>query len=160
MRKTLGLLGIAVFVMVAASARAGIVDSPIPAPFTQHVFSVPGVISGGGLETFFSCTNLDVAAATVGVEVFGFAGGAAFNDPVATSLAIAPGGTQIFGCGGAAGISVNSNLGCGPLSKGSARVLATSKKLLCTAWVADPGNAPPTAAWQLNIVAKTKQKGD
>jgi hypothetical protein len=124
------------------------------------VFSVPGVISSGGVETFFSCTSLDAASVTVGLEVFGSSGGAAITDPVATSLAVAPGATVTFGCGAAAGISINSNLGCGPISKGSARILATSKRLLCTAWVADPANAPPTTSWQLNIVAKTKQKGD
>jgi len=90
----------------------------------------------------------------------GPAGGAAANDAVATSLSVASGATVILGCGAAAGISISSNVGCPSLSKGSARVLATSKKLLCTAWVADPGNAPPTTAWQLNIMAKLKQKGD
>lgn len=34
----------------------------------------------------------------------------------------------------------------------------TSKKLACTAWVADAFNAPPTSSWQLTIIAKTKQK--
>ena len=118
------------------------------------------MIGGGGLQTFFSCTNLDAVNVTVGVEVFGALGGAPITDPVATSLSVVPDGTVIFGCGGEAGISINSNLGCGGISKGSARILATSKKLLCTAWIADPGNAPPTTAWQLSIVAKAKQKGD
>ena len=44
------------------------------------------------------------------------------------------------------------------MSKGSARILATSKKLACTAFLADDGNAPPTSMAQLTIIAKTKQK--
>ena len=79
------------------------------------------------------------------------------SDVAATSLSVAPGATVIFGTGAAAGISISSNLG-GLGSKGSARILATSKKLACTAFVADRGNAPPTSAWQLTIIAKLKQK--
>jgi len=44
------------------------------------------------------------------------------------------------------------------MSKGSARILSTSKKLVCTAFVADDGNAPPTSSWELTIIAKTKHK--
>jgi len=86
-------------------------------------------------------------------------GGGPVNDAAATSLGLAPGATVIFGTSGAVSISVSGTLG-GGFSKGSARVLATSKKVVYTAWVADAGNAPPTSAWQLNILAKTKQKGD
>ena len=93
----------------------------------------------------------------VGVELFGPGGGAPGNDAAATSLSVAPGGTVIFGTGPAAGISVSSSLG-GLFSKGSARILATSKKLACTAFLADAGNAPPTSMAQLTIIAKLKQK--
>jgi hypothetical protein len=148
--------------VLATPSFAGIADSPLPVleagKKTFHLYSVPGVISSGGLETFFSCTSTDTATMRVGIEAFSSAGGAPITDPVATSLLVAPGATVIFGCGAAAGISISSNLGCGALSKGSARILATSKKLACTAWVADPGNAPPVSAWHLTIIAKTKQK--
>jgi hypothetical protein len=40
----------------------------------------------------------------------------------------------------------------------SARILATSKKLVCTAFVADACANPPAFGWQLTIIAKTKQK--
>ena len=66
----------------------------------------------------------------------------------------------MFGTGAAVGIFIDSDLGGGSISKGSARILATSKKVACTAFVADFANDPPTSAWQLNILAKTKQKGD
>ena len=67
------------------------------------------------------------------------------------------GSTRRLGLDVRAGISINSNLG-GFASKGSARILATSKKLTCTAFLADPGNAPPTSMAQLTIIAKLKQK--
>src|SRR5206468_1530703 len=116
-----------------------------------------GVIRSGGVETFFSCTSTDTATMQVGVELFGGAGGAPGNDAVATSLSVGPGATVLFGTSGAVWIGVNSSLG-GATSKGSARILATSKKLACTAFVADAGNAPPTSSWQLTIIAKLKQK--
>lgn len=146
-----------------APAFAGIADSPLPVLLvgqkTYHLYSVPGTIPGnGGLGTFFSCTSTDTTTMQVGVELFGPAGGAAVNDPVASSLSVAPGATVMFGTATAVGISISSDLAGGPGSKGSARILATSKKLACTAFIADRLNAPPTSMTYLTIIAKTKQK--
>jgi hypothetical protein len=77
---------------------------------------------------------------------------------VATSLSVAPGATVTFGTTSAVGIVINSNLGVA-LSQGSARILATSRKLICTAYLADLGNAPPTSSWHLNVIKKKTQKG-
>jgi hypothetical protein len=143
---------------LAAPMFAGIADSPVPAPFTNHLYSVPGVMNNGVLATYFSCTSTDTVTMQVGVELFGPAGGSPGNDAVATSLSVAAGATVIFGTSAAAGISISSSLGGPIMSKGSARILATSKKLACTAFVADPGNAPPTSGWQLTIIKKTTQK--
>jgi len=142
---------------------AGIADSPLPVltagEKTLHLYSVPGVIAGaGGLETFFSCTSTDTAPMQVGVELFFSGGGAPANDAVATSLTVGPGATVTFGTSIAVGISISSNLGGGFFSKGSARILATSKKLACTVFVTDNGNAPPTSMVQLTIIKKTSQK--
>jgi len=143
--------------------RAGIADSPLPVlsagATTFHLYSVPGIIRSGSLGSFFSCTSTDTATMQVGVEVFGPAGGAPINDAAATSLSVAPGATVMFGSS-AVGILIDSDAGIPSMSKGSARILSTSKKLACTAFVADTGNDPPTSAWQLNIIAKVKQKGD
>jgi hypothetical protein len=162
---TLVAFALAFTVALAPAARAGIADTPLPVlaagATTLHLYSVPGVVFGGlGVATFFACTSTDVAPMQVAVETFPPVGGAPVNDAAATSLSVAPGATVIFGTSAAVGISINSSVGGCACSKGSARILATSKKLLCTAWVADTGNAPPTSAWQLNVVAKTKQKGD
>jgi len=144
------------------TVSAGIADSPLPVlsagATTLHLYSVPGVISYVGLATYFACTSTDTAAMQVGVEVFDDPGGAPINDAAATSLSVGPGATVTFGTSAAAGISVSSNLGTGNLiRKGSARILATSKNLACTAFVADVSNAP-TSGWQLTIIAKLKQK--
>jgi hypothetical protein len=168
--KEKSMSGIALTLIVAAlsltltlsrATHAGIADSPLPVlttgATTVHLYSVPGVIANGALDTYFSCTSTDTATMQVGIELFGPAGGSPGNDAAATSLSVAPGATVIFGTGAAAGISISSNLG-GFMSKGSARILATSKKLACTAFVADPGNAPPTSGWQLTIIKKTTQK--
>ena len=150
-----------------ASSRpvgAGIADSPLPVlvagETTLHLYSVTGLISGvGGLGTFFSCTSTDTASMQVGVEVFFAPGGAPANDAVATSLAVAPGATVIFGTSAAVRIVIYSNLGAGILSQGSARILATSRKLICTAYIADASNAPPASSWHLNVIKKKTQKG-
>jgi hypothetical protein len=161
MHRTLSALVVAL-ALAAVPAFAGIADSPLPVlsagATTIHLYSVPGVIRIAGLATFFSCTSTDTATMQVGVEVFGPGGGAPSNDAAATSLSVAPGVTVIFGTSAAAGIFIDSSLGSGSMSKGSARILATSKKLACTAFLADDGNLPPTSMAQLTIIAKTKQK--
>ncbi len=158
-----GLLALAFSVTVVAPAFAGIADTPLPVlsagATTLHLYSVPGVEATGVLETYFSCTSTDTTTMQVGVELFDSAGGAPINDAVATSLAVAPGATVIFGTSIAAGISISSNVSGGFISTGSARILATSKKLVCTAFLADPGNAPPTSMVHLDTISKLKQKG-
>lgn len=151
---------------LATAARAGIVDSPLPelvaGKKTVHVYSVSGVNGGGGglLGTYFSCTSTDTATIQVGVEVFPPPGGAPENDAVATSLSVAPGATVLFGTQAAAGFVLDSNLGAMPAGDGSARILGTSKKLVCTAFLADVFNAPPTSMVYLTIVKKLTQKGE
>lgn len=149
--------------ILAAPALAGIADSPLPeleaGKRTHHLYSVPGVIEQNILATFFSCTSTDTAPMKVGVELFENAGGGPGNDPVGTSLTILPGGTKTFGTMFAVGINVDSFVG-GGIIRGSARILSTSRKLVCTAFIADPGNAPPTTSWQLTIIKQKRQKGD
>ena len=116
MKSALSVIGLAVCVgLIAASqARAGIADSPLPVlsagATTFHLYSVPGVIASGGLDTYFSCTSTDTATMQVGVELFDAFGGAPANDAVATSLSVATGATVRFGTGAAVGISIDSNL--------------------------------------------------
>jgi hypothetical protein len=153
--------------LAGAPALAGIVDTPLPTLIagkkTLHVYSVSGVGAGGGgvLGTYFSCTSADSVPIQVGVEVFGNLGGGPANDAVATSLTVAPGQTVLFGTRSATGIiNLGSNLGAGDVTLGSARILSTSKKLICSAFLAEITSAPPTSMVYLAIVKKTKQKGN
>ena len=70
---------------------------------------------------------------------------------------MAPGVTVRFGTHAAASFVIDSNLS-GEFGDGSARILSASKKLECTAFLADPSNVPPTSMVQLTIIAKLKQK--
>lgn len=162
MRRSLSVLA-AVLTFAATPAAAGIADSPLPVidppnGKTIHLYSVPGVINNNGLATHFSCTSTASAPIVVGIEVFSPLGGPPNNNAFATALTLNPGVTVTFATGVGATISVNANLAAGIISKGSARILSTSKSLVCTAFVADIGNNPPATSWQLTIIAKTKQK--
>ncbi len=56
------------------------------------------------------------------------------------------------------GLSANFSACGGAANGGSARILSTSKKLICTAFAGDRITVPPQTTWQLTIIAKTKQK--
>jgi hypothetical protein len=157
------LIAAVIVLAIAVPAQAQFFYSnppPLMGQESYHIYSVPGVIASGSLGTFFACTNTTSASIRVGVEGFGAAGGPSINDPSFSSLDISSGGTRIFGTTTAVGISVSSNVAVGT-SQGSARILATEKKgIICSAFVADNGNDPPTSMADLKVVAKTKQRGE
>jgi hypothetical protein len=156
------LIALAVLSVSTTVASAGVVDTPLPVLVTgektYHLYTVPFITSQGGLDTFFSCTSMDTVDIQVGVETFLSLGGGPANDAAATSLTVAPGRMVTFATGSALAFSVDSTVFPCASCRGSARILATSKKLACTAFVADAANIPPASAWQLTIIAKTKQK--
>jgi hypothetical protein len=159
MKRTGWLVGIASVLMLSSVASAQI-NGPVPAPFSHHVWSVPGVINNGSFGAFIACTNAGSSTATVGVEVFGAAGGVALNNAGATAISTASGATVLFGTSTAVSFSVDANLAPGPVAKGSARVLSTtSKGILCSAFLADPAGQPPVAMTNLTIVKRTSQRG-
>jgi hypothetical protein len=141
---------------------AGIADSPLPVlsvgQTTLHLYSVPGVVNANGvtLGTVFSCTSTSTSSIVMGVELFGPSGGGPIN--VVSPLSVPAGGSVTIGTGGAAAFSVDQSLSPGPVSNGSARILATDKKLVCTAFTADYANSPPTSMKELTIIAKVKEK--
>jgi hypothetical protein len=155
LRISLAALALA-FTLVAGSAVAGIVDTPVPVGY-QHVYSVAGAMHTGNLATFVQCTNADTSSVTTGVQVFGPTG-VSLNNPVTSAVSMAVGSTVLFGTQTAAGFSVDADLGTGPFSKGSARILASSKKIICTAWTADVSTNPPVSTTSLTIVKGVKQK--
>jgi hypothetical protein len=162
-RNTLALVSAVVTLTLATPALAGIADSPLPVldpnAKTNHLYSVPGVMNDAGttLGTYFSCTSTSTAPQIVGVEIFAAAGGGPLNVASATALLVAPGASVTFGTVNPASLFADATL-APPMHKGSARILSTSKSLICTAFVADAVTGSPAAGWQLTIVAKTKQK--
>ena len=152
-------LAVLVALMLAAPARAGLSD-PLPAPFTKHVFSVPGVVNDGA-ATVISCTNALLTSLNVGVEWFRKNG----TSIAVSSLTIPAGQTRNFvsatvnwlsaGGGVDATMSPNENL-----MSGTARVLSTtSSGLLCNAYAVDASNNPPQRMMALLVTAPKKQKG-
>lgn len=159
------LLGL-VTLVAATSAFAGVADTPLPqlqaGATTYHLYTVPGgVVSRDavGLATYFSCTSTDTSELTVGIEVFD-SNAYLLSDAAATSAALLPGHSVLFATGASFNELFAVNLNTGSISSylGSARILATSKKLICTAFVADKSTVPQTLMMQLPLIAKTKQK--
>jgi hypothetical protein len=151
------ILGVIGLVCVVTAAQ-GQLDGRLPAPFSHHLWTVPGVINNG-LTTVFLCTNASSSTITVGVEVFGDAG-TSNNDPAVTAIAIAPSVTRIFITKPILSFDYNAALGVGIVHHGSARILATGKGVICTALLATSAGTTPTTLGNLTIVKKTKQKGD
>jgi len=165
MKRSLSLFAVVAFcAMRTPRATAGIADSPVPllaGQKAQVLYSVTGVQNGGGLGTYFFCTSTGNSSVRVSVELFGAAGGDPVNDASAVAEEIAAGAGVAFGTRPSLTFVANG-LGTNAQSiiNGAARILATSKSLICTALLSDFTSAPPKSMSALTVVAKTKQKGD
>ncbi len=127
---------------------------------TYHLYSVPGVLdSPSGLTTYFACTSTDTATMQVGVEVFD-SNGYLLDDATLTSYSLMAAHSVLFGTHQSFNELFDENLGTGGISSysGSARIVATSKKLICTAFLADSSTSPPGSMVYLTIIEGTKQK--
>ncbi len=155
--------------LTATAAFAGLVDSPTPTLGGQPsrvIAFIPGAIKNNSLETLVTCTNLERSATvTIGVEFFDELGAGPLND-VSTptgSEVIALGGTVTFASGATAGFTETNIVNLPPtvlnIKNGSARVVSTSKRIACHAFVADDLLQPPTSIMDLPVIIK-KQQGD
>jgi hypothetical protein len=165
MRKLALLTGVLLAMSCPSVVRASIFDAPpaLKGQKSLRLFTVPGVVTAGGLGTFFSCTNLSPAPATISVELYVEDGLDACNDADAVSVTAAPGGTVLFATQNTADSSFFSSV---PLSTppqymalGSASILSTGKNVACNAFIADVYNSPPLTTLLLRMVKKG-QKGD
>lgn len=145
---------------LAAAARA-------EEPALHHLWTIPGLVSGdrgiagfnGRLDTFFSCTNVNRRAKTVGVEAYDAEGGLVSS----VALELGPGATAIFGTDTALGFVVHpeANLDTGPIEAGHARILSSARRrILCSAWIADSSHYTPTSMLPLHVVSADQQRGD
>lgn len=150
-------------------ALAGVVDSPVPSisasAATRVMFIVPGIIKNNGIETAIMCTSLDNSAATVAVEVFAPEGGAALNN-VATgtgngALPVVPGETVTISTGTSVGLHEDLAIdGLANVKNGSARILSTSTRILCTGLLVEKLGSTPNTIAPLKVFARRKQNGD
>ncbi len=161
---------------------AGIMDSPVPDMDPSHpertIYLVPGVIKNNNLETEFNCTNLDSQVVRIGVEIFDELGNGPLNDitsGVADGAQDVPvGGAVTIGTGNTPAIHESKVISFSNLTppinvrNGSARIISTSKRVICHAFVvdqfSDPDPVPPTppqapAILPLRIISR-KQRGD
>ncbi len=135
-----------------APARAGIADSPLPAGLGTHVWSVAGVVDNGLIKTVFGCTNTGTSPITVGVELFDRVGTLS-NVAGATALTFGPGASRLFATSTPPNFTADSSLGT-VFDIGSARIVADSSKLVCSAWLVGTSSMA-----SLTIMKKAKQKG-
>lgn len=159
----------AVLAATTTPATAGVIDSPVPSisasAATRVMFIAPGVIKNNGIETAFMCTSLEAGPVTVAVEVFAPEGGAALNN-VATgtgngALAVAPGETVTISTGTSVGLHEDLPItGLANVKNGSARILSTSTRILCTGLLVEKLGSTPATISTLKIFARRKQNGD
>ncbi len=144
-----------------SSSLAGVADSPLPTltpggPPAQFLFSVPGVMRLGNLETEFTCTSLSTGSVTFAVELFGSTGGMPsmpLNDVTTGNgrATLAPGATLTIATGGTAGLHEDSTIsGLPGIKNGSARIVSESKAIECTAYVADKFGTPRCCSFCTN----------
>ena len=156
----LWLFGIFAVVASAAPAGAHVGNSALP-KFADNKPSVlvsrfSGVVERTGLATVFLCTSLDTVPVHIGVEVFD-AGGVLLNSVqggMGAVLNVAPGGTATFSTAATAAFLESSIVLAPPLnevSQGSARVVATSGAVRCSAMLAAEGSTPPVSLSTLAV---------
>jgi hypothetical protein len=153
--------------LLAPAAHAGIADTPLPVfpPSTKPaklVFSVPDTLRASALANLFSCTSLDNSGTIkVGVELFD-GGGNLQNNVVAGdgSADVLPGQTVTFANGATAGVGADQVIVSVAFGHGSARIVSTSTKILCTAREVSTAGNPPTLFETITIIKAKVQKGD
>lgn len=165
---SVALLTVAITV-AATSAMAGPGDSPVPSisnsASTRILFTVPGVIKNNGIETAIMCTSLDSTAGTLAFEIFAPEGGGPLNDVssgVANgTLALPVGATVTISTGTSVGLHEDLAIdGLGNVKNGSARILGTTTRVLCTALLVEKLGVTPATITTLKIFARRKQNGD
>jgi len=168
--KLLTAMFVGASLLAASGARAGVSD-PVPlingTERAKHVYSVTGVTANAVVGTVITCTSLektkDMRSA---VEVF------SENGPVLNDITSSQGVPELMSPGETVTVEISrdgsvtftgADASVTPASDvlhASARVVATSSKIACSAFLADDNNDPPTFVVELPMVAKTKQKGD
>jgi len=118
-----------------------------------HSWIVPGVVKRGRVETNFFCTSLASGPVSLGVEVFGPDGDA--RNSVAEGngaiLDVMPGATVTIGTTGTAAFLETTVIRLEGVAQGSARIVATSGDVLCSAALVESDVLPPVALTSLRV---------
>ncbi len=165
MKKFILLVALALTISAPVLAHATIFDPPpsLKGQKSVRLFTVPGVVTAGGLATIFSCTNLSQAPAVVGIQLYREDDPEACNDADAGSVTLAAGATVSIATNNSPDSSFFSSV---PLTTppmympvGSASILSTNKSVFCEAKLVDIANSPPLSMAALKTIRK-KQVGD
>jgi hypothetical protein len=150
---------------LAGPARAGLLD-PIPSVNGQKlktIYTVTGVTADfGGLETVFFCTSVDKKDVLVAIQIFDY-DNTLLNDVTAGNGVdtIEPGVTTAIETNSVAAIDEDQTLTpSDSANHGSARILASSSKIICSAHLISAAGTPPTSMTTLPVFKKTSQKGN
>lgn len=164
MKKFILLVGFALAVSAPGLAHASIFDAP-PALLGQkslRLFTVPGVVTAAGLGTFFSCTNLSPSPVSIAIELYPADDVDACN-PL-SPVTIEAGKTVSLHTQNTPNSSYLGSVQLPPspiyMTLGMASILSTSKKVVCSAFVADVYDSPPKTSTALSVYGKKGQIGD
>jgi hypothetical protein len=167
------VITVAVVVWSAAShgpaAAGSIADAPPPllngTTKAKVIYSVTGVTDSGSrnLATLFHCTSTERTGGkpiTVGVEVFDVDGTLKNDVRVGQGVvSVQPGHTATIGTRSTASFGETAHLRGLSVRQGSARILATSKRIICGAMIVNDELTPPTSMVSLPVFKKMKQSG-
>jgi hypothetical protein len=166
MRKFILVASLALAISAPVLAHASIFDAPpaLKGQKSLRLFTVPGVVTAGGLGTFFTCTNISPAPVTIGVQLYAADEVDSCNDADASSVTVAPGATVSLHTQNTSGSSYLQSLPITTppifMSLGMASILSTSKKVVCNASVNDVANSPPLTSTRLGVYGKKGTIGD
>ncbi len=153
-------------ILVSLPSDAGIGDKELPllnGEKAKLLYTVVGVTDRNDLTTVFHCTSTERdngKTIQLGIEVFEHDGGVA-NDIALGSgtVSIPPGHTATVGTQDTQVFVVRVIINTGTIQQGSARIIATSKNVLCSAVLVNASIASPTSMVMLPVFRATKQGG-
>ncbi len=165
MKKFICYVGIAAVLASAAVASAGVVDTALPTlpgdtKASKIIYTVTGVIdNNSSIATCVTCANVDKSNLTIGMEVFNW-------DGVQLNDASAGNGSRTLHVGTTRTICTNLTdpynedeviVLSGAADQGTARIVSTSKKILCSAAVLARTGFSMSS---LSVFRQTKQGGN
>jgi len=128
------------------------------------VYYVNGVTKNNGMETEFVCTSLDSSGSyRIGVQIYDETGAGPTNNVSAGDgeELVAAGASITIGTGNTVGFHEDEVLVGVPnnIRGGSARIVSTSRRLFCQAFLVEDLASPPATFMSLKVISR-KQSGD